>query len=134
MRRRSENLEGGQGGGKEGGNDAAGQGEGEAQTHARHGEGGNRFRFELANDGDHVHHVIFFPHPLWQSAHRRSSRQQHSPQEMFGPLGISIVLIASVSIVAALFSIPMMSLEAQSRRVDLYRKMEEDSEEVMPVL
>jgi hypothetical protein len=108
------------------------------QIHARHGEGGNILNFELTKDVHHVQHVIFFPHPLLAerslSQQQQQQQEQRLPQEMFGPLGISIVLIASVSIVAALFSIPMMSLEAQNRRVDLYRKMEEDSEEIMPVL
>jgi len=105
------------------------------QIHARHGEGGNRHHFELTRDVHHVQHVIFFPHPLLaESSLSQQQQEQRLPKEMFGPLGISIVLIASVSIVAALFSIPMMSLEAQNRRVELYRKMEEDSEEIMPVL
>lgn len=107
------------------------------QIHARHGEGGNRLNFELTRDVHHIQHVIFFPHSLLAErslSQQQQQQEQRLPKGMFGPLGISIVLIASVSIVAALFSIPMMSLEAQNRRVDWYRKMEEDSEEIMPVL
>lgn len=90
--------------------------------HASHDEGGHG---TLADNFASCLARNFLPHFPWQSTRRG---------RMFGPFGVAVVFIASVSIVAAILSIPLMSTDAQDRRIDLYRRIEEDPEELMPVM